>query len=1109
MSLYSFGSYSSAHTHLILCRAAMNRTLFFATALYLLFVVYGSLVPLEYNDLPIETAASQFKAIRYLNLDAGSRADWIANIVLYIPLAFGLSALFGGVRHPLARALLSVAVLAFCLALAVAVEFAQLFFPPRTVSLNDLIAEALGSVIGILVWQFWGAYFSGLYRHLLRGSLLSAKAAIIFYLLVYIALSLFPFDFVASIAELNEKLAHSNDALILPFDVCRAEPVRCGIKLLAEVAVLIPLGLLFCFLPYLQHCRTVAVLVGFFLGLSLEVVQVFLLSGSGQGISVITRMLGMSAGASLFAWAKHHDAPSLMRLLQRAAWFTVLPYLLLVMAINGWFSADWSTPEQALEKLAATRFLPLYYFYYTSEGVALVSLLSNIGLYFPVGLLCWVVFFNPDQTRKHPAPHWFFVGLPAALLALAVEAGKLFLADKHADPSDVWLAFIAAAGSYAFMNGWLHWLNRDKTSPQPPLAEAVTQPQILTPEIPVASVLPAYAADKPWRIVSLLLWAVIAAALFDYPLAAPVLGLFLIGYTALLVYFPYLWLIAVPALLPIMDFTPWTGRFFFDEFDLLILATLAYYFWHKPAERMRSLLSIPTILLLSVFTVLYGVSLLKGLLPWPELNANAFNNYYSSFNSLRVGKGFIWSLSLLPLLQITLRRYRYARHYFAYGVLLGLTGVAVFAVIERLVFTGLFDFSSDFRISALFSTMHAGGGLIESYLMLSLPFITLLFVTTAHRLINSLSGVALFIIGLYTLLVTFSRGGYIGFAVGFLVLLSALLVCFRKQLLATKKPLLLLPLLVIGALVALPVLRGSMIQQRFNVIDQDRDSRSYHWYDALAMRDDDNATQLFGMGLGSYPRTFFWLNTENTHPASYEIANEAGNNYLRLRGGDALFFGQYIAIEAHTPYRLVLDIRGVTGTALSASLCEKSLQYSLRCNTVVTTTSQPGWEHVEQAIDSDAVGERVAGGLLKRPVQLSLYNGNGPGKLLDVDNVQLLDSTGANRLVNGDFSQGSDFWLFSAEKHNPWHIFNFWVHLLFDQGWLGLGVFFLLFANAIYLCCRQLMRGDIFAALLLASFSGFMVVGFVDSPFDAPRLTLLFFLLLFLALLRTPQAWKS
>ena len=64
---------------------------------------------------------------------------------------------------------------------------------------------------------------------------------------------------------------------------------------------------------------------------------------------------------------------------------------------------------------------------------------------------------------------------------------------------------------------------------------------------------------------------------------------------ALLAYFPYAWLLVVPALLPIMDFAPWTGRFFFDEFDLLILTTVAYFYWQKPGESMRSLLSITSL----------------------------------------------------------------------------------------------------------------------------------------------------------------------------------------------------------------------------------------------------------------------------------------------------------------------------------------------------------------------------------------------------------------------------------------------------------------------------------------------------------------------------------
>ncbi len=1092
----------------------MNRNLFFSTALYMLFVIYGSLVPLEFNNLPVESAISQFKAIPYLHLGAVSRADWIANILLYIPLAFGASATFSGVRFTLVRALLTAGVLIFCLALAVAIEFAQLFFPPRTVSLNDLIAESLGTVIGILGGLFFGAYFSGLYRQLLQGNLLSIRSAIIFYLLFYIAFSLFPFDFVTSFAELDAKLAQGNDAVFLPLERCGAEPLRCGVKLLAEILVIAPLGLLFCYLPYLQHRRTFAVLVGLFLGLVIEVVQVFLLSGSGQGISVVTRMAGMGAGASLFIWAKQRDFADILRLSKRVAWFTVLPYIFLVLSINGWFATDWLTPEQALEKLKTTRFLPLYYFYYTSEGVAFVSLLSNLGLYFPVGLLCWVSFSANHDRERHP-PHWFYVGLLAAMFALVVETGKLFLADKHADPSNVWLAFIAASACYAFMNRLFFGVIRIKTPDKRRIIRRVAQPQIIAQEIPSESVFPAYEVNKRWRSLSFLLCGIIVTSLFDYPVAAILLGLFLIGYTTLLVYFPYAWLVVLPALLPIMDFAPWTGRFFFDEFDLLILTTLAFYCWQKPNWRVRSLLSIPTILLLFIFSVLYGLSLFKGLLPFQAIDANAFTSYYSKYNSLRVGKGVLWALLLLPLLQQSVRVYRRAPIYLGYGVVIGLAGVIAVSCWERLLFPGLFNFSNDYRIIALFSTMHTGGGHIDAYLAMTLPFIAMLFLYSSRPWLTGLLGIGLFVTGLYVLLVTFSRGPYFAAAIGFVVLVIGLLWCFKGNLATKWYKLLLLPLLLaIVPLVAMPVFEGTFIQDRFNMVHRDIDIRMAHWREAIAMMDDDVPTHLLGMGIGSYPRTYLWRNTENVVPAMYRLDNENGNPYLKLSSGDSLYLGQFIDITPHKQYRLSVNLRSTNDTVtLTIPICEKSLLYSFRCNWGTVTEKSPAgqWRHVERLINSEEVGEplgQTVGDLSKRPVQLSLYNGSAK-TIIDVDNVNLIDETGKNLIANGDFTRGLDFWFFSTDNHLPWHIKNLPVHVLFDQGWLGIIAFFLLFSNAIYNCCRQLSRQNAFAAILLSSFSGFMVVGFVDSPFDAPRLTLLFFLLLFFALLRTPRTWKN
>src|SRR6185503_2185733 len=103
---------------------------------------YGSLVPLEFHSRPVETAWRDFLATGYLVLGVESRADWVANILLYMPLAYLLSAAFaGGTRSALTRVIASGAAWVACAAVALAVEFAQLFFPPRTVSLNDIVAE--------------------------------------------------------------------------------------------------------------------------------------------------------------------------------------------------------------------------------------------------------------------------------------------------------------------------------------------------------------------------------------------------------------------------------------------------------------------------------------------------------------------------------------------------------------------------------------------------------------------------------------------------------------------------------------------------------------------------------------------------------------------------------------------------------------------------------------------------------------------------------------------------------------------------------------------------------------------------------------------------------
>jgi hypothetical protein len=213
--------------------------------------------------------------------------------------------------------------------------------------------------------------------------------------------------------------------------------------------------------------------------------------------------------------------------------------------------------------------------------------------------------------------------------------------------------------------------------------------------------------------------------------------------------------------------------------------------------------------------------------------------------------------------------------------------------------------------------------------------------------------------------------------------------------------------------------------------------------------------------------------------------------------------GQYITLLPQQSFKLALDVRSpMKNATISIPICEKSLQYSFRCVDTGFNSASSQWQHFETTVMSGDVGAYsmdVAAGLFTRPVQLALYAGSNTETIIEVDNISLQDASGHNLIANGDFSAGMDRWFFSTEKHNPWHIFNLWVQVLFDIGWFGLASFILLVLLVYYRLLKAL-RHDVYASILLASLTGFLIIGYVDSPFDAPRLAFLFSMLVVFAI---------
>ena len=91
------------------------------------------------------------------------------------------------------------------------------------------------------------------------------------------------------------------------------------------------------------------------------------------------------------------------------------------------------------------------------------------------------------------------------------------------------------------------------------------------------------------KVISTILLLITAWYLIDFPYHPVLLGFALVIYFIVFQIFTNCWLIVVPALLPLLYLAPFSGRLFFDEFDLLIIFTIAGYLWKNKKVPKSSL----------------------------------------------------------------------------------------------------------------------------------------------------------------------------------------------------------------------------------------------------------------------------------------------------------------------------------------------------------------------------------------------------------------------------------------------------------------------------------------------------------------------------------------
>lgn len=298
------------------------------------------------------------------------------------------------------------------------------------------------------------------------------------------------------------------------------------------------------------------------------------------------------------------------------------------------------------------------------------------------------------------------------------------------------------------------------------------------------------------RLAALPIAGAAGYGLFLYPFAQVWLGMALVAHALIGLWRPQLMLVLLPLWLTLVNLAPWSGSVYLEDYDLVMGVTLAV-FLARGLYAFNIRLTALEWLFLILLTLSYSISLARGFLPFPGFDYAELANYRSHWNAVRIAKGFFWSLLLLPAVVALFRwRFEASRNALVWGLALAGGAIGVVAMWERGVFEvlagnpdryrlihTLFDYTTPYRITGLFSEMHTGGETIDGFIALVWPF-GLLAASRARSIPGRILGALCASGALYAAMATFSRVSYLAVAAG---AVTGLFILFKAGMRAARE----------------------------------------------------------------------------------------------------------------------------------------------------------------------------------------------------------------------------------------------------------------------------------------------------------------------------------
>ena len=419
---------------------------FWAFFLYAAFILYGSLVPLNLRSVSLSEALTLFSELRFLNLDKIPRMDWATNIVLGIPVGFFGLCWITASKNPIMVFMYAVVILLFCLTLSITAEFLQIFFSSRVPTINDIVAQFIGAVIGVLIGIACGGTLKRSFSEFMETRFFDKKVHFLFsaYLLGLILLNVMPLDLSLSPVDIYRKW-HQGYINFVPFAFKTDSVSTLIYNTVVDTVKWIPVPF---FIMYLRGGHLFRAILGsVFIAFAIEFAQVFVMSRITDATDMVTALAGSALGGAIACKLKNYRIEP-----KRSEYNTILKYRGPAVMLSLWMFIplviDWYPFTFVFDKatikfqLAGLSWIPFSNYQANNFYHAIAASARKIIVFIPAGMITAYLTRGGRQYSK--TVNGIIICISSLFIigwAGVIEIGQFFLPDDVPDLTDIMMEF--------------------------------------------------------------------------------------------------------------------------------------------------------------------------------------------------------------------------------------------------------------------------------------------------------------------------------------------------------------------------------------------------------------------------------------------------------------------------------------------------------------------------------------------------------------------------------------------------------------------------------------------------------------------------------------------